>query len=131
MKRTPMKRKRSSPRRRDAPTFQRADWDEATLILWARARGKCEHCGRDLNGKMERHHRQRRRDGGDRLSNLLAVLPECHGEIHAHPTLSRENGWIVSAFAADPAAASVMQWGEQLVQLDDEGHAAAVHVRTV
>jgi hypothetical protein len=127
MKRTPMKRKRSTPRRRTAPTFQRNDWDEATMTLWARSRGNCEHCGRPLNGRMERHHRQRRRDGGDRLSNLLAVLPDCHGEIHAHPALSRERGWIVSAYVADPRAIPVSQWGEQQVVFDDKGNAFTVH----
>lgn len=77
---------------------------------------------------MERHHRQRRRDGGDRLSNLLAVLPECHGEIHSHPALAREHGWIVSAFAADPARVEVLQWGEQRVTFTDDGTAVSVSV---
>lgn len=128
MKRSgPIRSKRPKSRRRRVPTFQRVDWDEATLQLWQRSRDKCEHCGRGLNGQMERHHRQRRQVGGDRLSNLIAVLPECHGEIHGHPALSREHGWIVSAYVDDPASVPVTQWGDQLVTLDDEGHAYAKH----
>lgn len=97
------------------------------MLLWQRCRGRCEHCGRELNGRMERHHRQRRRDGGDRLSNLIALLPECHAEVHMHPQLSREHGWIVSAFTSDLASVPLLQWGSQLVLLDDEGHAYAHH----
>lgn len=123
-----LKPKRKTRRRREAPTFEQADWDEATMLLWARARGRCEHCGRDLNGTAERHHRQRRAVGGDRLSNLMLVLPECHhAAIHAHPELAREQGWIVSAFVDDPASVPMMQWGEQAVILDDTGCASAHH----
>ena len=73
----------------------------------------------------ERHHRQRRQVGGDRLSNLLALHSLCHRYITEHPTEAEANGWIVSSHgpggvAPDPAAAPVRIRGA-LWLLDDDG----------
>ena len=110
------------------PRWTQAEWDEATLVLWQRAQDRCEHCGKPLRGRMSRHHRQRRAVGGDRYANLLVLLPACHGDIHASPASSRDNGWIVSAFVDDPADIPVLLWGGRTVRLDDDGNAVVVHM---
>lgn len=103
-----MKQKRATPRRRNAPVWGPAEWEEATLLLLARSGHRCERCGHPLAGRMERHHRIRRRDGGDRLSNLLVLHSSCHQYVTEHPEEARANGWIVSALSGvDPAAAPV------------------------
>lgn len=78
------------------PTRWTADeWATMNLLLEARAGGACERCGHEC-GKANRHHRKRRREGGDSLSNIILVGSECHAEIHAHPELARREGFIVS-----------------------------------
>lgn len=97
------------------------------MLLWARARGLCERCG-DAQ-PIERHHRKRRRDGGDRLSNLLFLCSSCHRHITDQPesdTRARELGYIVPANGlALSEAVPVLQWGSTWVLLDDEGGAVA------
>lgn len=117
-----VRRKRATPRRRTAPRWAIEDWAAANLILYGRANGCCEHCGRPLNGRAERHHRMRRRDGGDRLSNLLLLLPECHSWVTEHPTEAKANGWIVEVGIADPADVPVrLGLSGALWLLDDQG----------
>lgn len=127
MRRTPMKRKRSTARKRTAPRFERETWDEATMLLWARSRGLCERCG-DAE-PTERHHRKRRRDGGDRLCNLLFLCTGCHREITDQPesvTRARALGYIVPALGiAEPETYAVLLWGSTWVLLDDDGKAVA------
>ena len=63
-----------------------------------RSRGLCERCQCDLNTvRIERHHRIRRRDRGDRLSNLLALCSACHLWITDHPEEAYANGWSIRA----------------------------------
>lgn len=120
MKRSRIKPRRSTPRRRDAPQADAEWWAEATMLLLGRSGSRCERCGKPLAGAMERHHRQRRRDGGDRLSNLLALHPSCHQWITEHPAEAREHGWIVSASNPDPSRMPVMIAGGWWL-LDDLG----------
>lgn len=89
-----VRRKRATPRRREAPRFEEGDWDDATMILLARCGGRCEVCGKNLDGDGVRHHRMRRKDGGDRLANLMLIHDACHRDVHAHPQDSVDNGWI-------------------------------------
>lgn len=125
MKRTPMparkapmarsrvKPKRSTPRRREAPRWDWDAWLTAGPMLEARAGGCCERCGSG-RGPFDRHHRKRRRDGGDTYANILYVCSGpggCHGWIHEHPAESRKAGWIV-AVARDPASMPVW-WRRQ------------------
>lgn len=92
------------------------------MLLLARSGSRCEKCGGDLLGVgLERHHRQRRRDGGDRISNLLALHPACHKWITEHPEESKVNGWIVPAWVADPALVPVQLPGGGLWVLGDDG----------
>lgn len=123
-----MKRKRANPRRRTAPRVAtQSGWDEFTMLLWARSRGVCEKCGD--NAPTDRHHRMRRRDGGDRLSNLLFLCSTCHHWLHDNPesvTRARALGYIVPALGvARPETYELLQWGTTWVLLDDDGHAVA------
>jgi hypothetical protein len=75
-----------------------------------------------LHGQAERHHRMRRRDGGDRLSNLVLLLPRCHGYWTEHPAEARLLGIIVPALGgADPAHVPVWHLGRTWVLLGDDG----------
>lgn len=125
MKRSRIKPRRSTPRRREAPQEDGDWWADATFALLRRCADRCERCGGPLRGRLERHHRQRRRDGGDRVSNLLALHPECHSWVTTHPAEAIERGWIVPV-EADPAAARVWLAGVGLrpggwFLLDDGG----------
>lgn len=127
MRRAPIKRKRANPRRRDAPRFERQQWDEASMKLFARSRGQCERCAE--RPPAERHHRKRRRDGGDELANLLFLCKPCHDEITDQPesvTRARALGYIVPALGvAESLTYPVLLWGTTWVLLDNDGSAVA------
>lgn len=119
-----VRRKRPTPRRRLAPREGAEWWAEATVALLRRCGYRCERCGHPLGENLERHHRQRREVGGDRLANLLALHSRCHAYITEHPEEALANGWIVSSHAADPAAVPVRLpglTGTALWLLDDDG----------
>lgn len=84
--------------------------DDATKrVLWDRARGHCELCGRDLQGgfPFSRHHRRPRGMGGSSvewvndLTNLLllcgsATTPHgCHAYIESHRAEAYDAGWLI------------------------------------
>jgi hypothetical protein len=96
------------------------EWERASTLLLARSRARCEVCGHTIGVGVERHHRQRRAVGGDRLANLLYLHRHCHAWVHAHPADARAAGWIVSAYG-DPATTPVRLWSKALVLLDDSG----------
>lgn len=88
----------------------------------ARADYACERCGHTDRG-IERHHRKRRRDGGESFQNLVALCagPDgCHAWAHAHPALARRYGWIVSV-NRDPIVVPVLWRNRQWVLLTEEG----------
>ena len=93
-------RHRYAKRRREAPQWAPNDWVDASLTLLRRDGGRCGWCGKDLNGVGARHHRMRRRDGGDRLANLVMLHPWCHnvspGSVHQEPALAVHLGFIVT-----------------------------------
>lgn len=138
MKRTPLARKaplkrggplprttgvkavRSKPRRREAPRWTRADWVKANTLLMERSGGVCERCRKPDCGPFERHHRKRRRDGGDRLANLLLLGRPCHVWVTEHPREAREAGWIVPVWG-DPLVVPVLV-GSRWWLLDDAGN---------
>lgn len=125
MTRGRVKAKRATPRRRESPQEGPEWWSTANMLLALRSGERCEHCGVLLNGRAERHHRQRRQVGGDRLSNLLLLLPEHHTWITEHPAEALEAGWIVSTYGPDgtpdPATVPVRIAGQFLWLLDDHG----------
>lgn len=102
------------------PRWSAEQWADNDLFLMGRAAGSCERCGKEC-GPVERHHRKRRREGGDSLSNLLVVGRECHAQIHAHPVESRKFGWIVSVYR-DPLEVPVLWHRSEWVSFDDDGN---------
>jgi len=126
VKRSRVKPYRETARRRLAPEEDAEWWAWATMELLGRSGSRCEKCGQPLGSSMERHHRQRRRVGGDRLANLMALHPHCHQWITEHPAAAREAGWIVSAegpggVAPDPAEIPVRLPDGYLWLLRDDG----------
>lgn len=100
-----------------------AEWEQATLVLVQRQRGRCARCWKGLNNDGVRHHRKRRRDGGDALSNVVLLHDACHRWVHANPAEARGLGLIVP-FAADVLAWPLAVQGGGWVTLDDSGGAA-------
>lgn len=96
------------------------EWADNNLLLEARAAGACEKCGKEC-GPVQRHHRKRRREGGDSVENLLFVGAPCHQRIHAHPVESRRYGWIVSAYVADPSTVPVLWRSKEWVLFTADG----------
>ena len=117
-RRAPMKRRRSTPRRRESPRWDAEDWQQGNLILMARAGYTCERCGK--GERVERHHRKRRRDGGESFPNLTALCPECHSWCHEHPGTARKYGWIVSV-SRDPAGVPMLWRSREWVMLTADG----------
>lgn len=98
---------------------------EARAAVRERSGGRCELlAAADCTAlAAEQHHRQRRRDGGHGLANLVDACSPCHAHAHAHPALARDRGWIVSAFAVDPALEPV-RYGDpidRVVWFHDDG----------
>lgn len=120
MKRTPLRSRRHTPRRREGPRWEAADWQPALMRILARSGYRCECCGTDLGPGVEVHHRVRRRDGGDRLSNLLALTPTCHRRWTTNPAEAKARGIIVPPWA-DPADVPVLHRGTAWSALDDDG----------
>lgn len=121
LRRTAMRRKRATPRRREAPRWTAEEWDKNADTLYRRSGLYCECCGKDTYGvQTERHHRQRRRDGGDRLSNLLLLRRECHQYWTEHPTEAKSRGIIVPPWT-DPADTPVLLRGTSWSLLTDDG----------
>jgi hypothetical protein len=97
--RAPIRPKRETPRRRNrdddhAPLL----WSDVRLVIYTRALGRCEGCGRQLNiANMEAHHRRTRKVGPDCPCNALALCSDCHhAGTHGQPEEARELGRIVS-----------------------------------
>ncbi|MEX5631915.1 HNH endonuclease [Parafrankia sp. FMc2] len=101
-------------------------------LLLARAGGRCESCGADLDiSRYSLHHRRPVGMGGSRAadlhcpSNLLVLCGRdnrdgCHGAVHSHPTDAREAGLLVRR-AATPARVPVLIHGVRLVLLSPDG----------
>jgi hypothetical protein len=88
--------------------------------LFIRAAGRCEWCGNLLHDDAARHHRMRRRDGGDRFANVVLLHTACHRHVHANPIDARASGFIVPTSAGDVAAQPILIRGHWRL-LDDAG----------
>lgn len=124
LRRTAMRPKRATPRRREAPRWDPEGWEDANALLVLRAGARCECCGKPFAGAPddtpERHHRMRRRDGGDRLSNLLMLRRACHAYWTEHPAEAIGRGIIVPTYR-DPATSPVLWRGTEWSVLTDDG----------
>lgn len=55
---------------------------------------RCEICGDQR--PSERHHKLRRSAGGsDDRENTMDLCQGCHGEVHANPAYSYEQGYLI------------------------------------
>lgn len=97
LRRSRIRPKRRTPRRRTAPRWTAEEWTVATVNLLIRDHGRCPVCAELVTHATgaERHHRMRRRDGGDRYSNLLLLHPDCHAWVTTHPEEAHDAGLIV------------------------------------
>lgn len=82
----------------DGPTRATCD------IVDARDDWRCQRCGASLAVTSgSRHHRQLRRSGDHRPSNLILLCGSgttgCHGWVHANPKAARAEGLIVPSWA--------------------------------
>lgn len=74
----------------------------------ARARMRCEKCGRNLTwGGGQIHHRKPRQMGGTRdpkinsMANLVFICGDCHGWIESNRSEAYSSGWLVHS-GTDP-----------------------------
>jgi hypothetical protein len=94
-------------------------WADNDLFLMGRAAGSCERCGKEC-GPVQRHHRKRRREGGDSLENLVVLGAPCHREVHAHPVEARRTGFIVS-MSREPLDIPILWHLREWVYLTPDG----------
>lgn len=90
----------------------------ARRAVSARSGDACERCG---GRAAQIHHRQRRREGGHGLSNLVHLCYTCHRQVHAEPDRARAEGFIVTvATPRDQIAAQPLRtiWGNRLLNED-------------
>lgn len=68
------------------------------LEIWERDKGTCQRCGKP--GHQEHHIRPAdRRENVVCKERIKVVCCDCHGEIHAHPAMSYEDGWLLPSWA--------------------------------
>lgn len=102
------------------PRWDRGEWDTATVMLLGRDGSDCSWCGKGLRGDAHRHHRMRRKEGGDRLENLVLVHGACHAELHSQVWEARRRGFVVPTWS-DPLAWPVHLRGIAWSWLNAEG----------
>lgn len=66
-----------------------------------RQNGQCARCG---NAYSDLHHRQRRREGGHGVHNLVGLCRTDHKWVHANPKRAREDGFIIGVHEKDVAS---------------------------
>lgn len=97
-----------------------AEWEHATLLVLHRDGDRCLWCGQPLRNDAARHHRMRRREGGDRLANVVLLHTRCHEFVHGNPIVARGRGFIVSVYNDVLTKPLVAKDGRAWL-LDDEG----------
>lgn len=101
-------------------------WAAVRALIWARACGRCERCGRLLDPHgWDGHHRKLRSQGGQHsAANAVALCPDCHtaapDAVHRRRAVARLAGWIVHP-SADPATVPVQLHNGRRVWLDAGG----------
>lgn len=84
---------------RDGKLSYQTEFEKMRPQVFERSGGRCEAFGFSSNCSgvgTHVHHRRRRGQGGANvLANLIGVCPFCHAEIHSHPTLATELGYLV------------------------------------
>jgi 5-methylcytosine-specific restriction endonuclease McrA len=114
MKRTPLIRRAPLRAIGKRSRLRDKEWKVNRALAMERAGGRCELestlyttpdldvvCGshRCRGTATEVHHRLPTSGGGKHdLDNLLALCGDCHRHIHKYPTVSYENGWLISRY---------------------------------
>lgn len=84
-----------------------------------RDQGQCCRCG---GAATDVHHRQRRREGGHGVHNLVSLCRNCHSACHARPKMAMETGYIVPTHVPqDEVAQVVLHAFYGPVRLDQQG----------
>ena len=100
---------------------------DATLAVCERDYWRCFRCGENCFERPHSvHHRVLGNRRDNRHSNLILLCGTgttgCHGWVHNHPKLSRDEGWIVSKFTRqDTSEVPVLHHQLGRVRLDDNG----------
>lgn len=101
-------------------------------VVWSRAHGCCERCGKAISGNYSIHHRKPRGMGGTKdaaansPSNLVllcgsATTPEgCHTAVEKFRQAALNTGWIVTR-TADPARVPLKYPSGRWYLLNDDG----------
>lgn len=75
-------------------------------------------------------HRKGAAQGGPwHVTNLLHACRSCHNWIHAHPSVARRNGWMVSGADDDYASVPVLLRQSRLVLLTATGRYMPIKLR--
>ena len=83
--------------------------------------GNCERCGK--HPAVHPHHRWLRSQGGlDVPSNIAAICPGCHREVHLNVDAAVEAGWIVQAPYDFRGTEVTLHDGTRLRFTDDYGY---------
>lgn len=82
----------------------------------ARSMGLCERCG---GAGSEIHHRQRRRDGGHAVENLVNLCGTDHRWAHANPEAAKIKGFIVDPWVEDMAEVPIKTYSEWVLFRSD------------
>jgi hypothetical protein len=83
-----------------------------TTTVDTREQQRCIRCGKWVESNGSRHHRQRRRDGGHSVANLVLLCGSgttgCHGQVHSHPVYARATGYIIPTWVKDVSAIPIL-----------------------
>lgn len=120
MKRSGMPARKATPRKREALRLGAEGWEELSIRVLGRDGTRCAWCGEQLRNDADRHHRQRRRDGGDVIENIVIMHSACHHYAHEHVADARRAGIIVPTWA-DPVETPVDMPGIGWCLLTPEG----------
>lgn len=101
------------------------DYEAVRALVWSRAKGYCERCGKSLSDNWALHHRKLRSRGGlDTADNLVALHHECHNlatnSVHNQPKLASEQGFMVSSWA-EPSEVPLLLPNGDSVTLNKDG----------
>lgn len=106
---------------------------QVRALVWERAAGRCEICGRFPGDFFSIHHRRARGMGGTRSksvnmpANLLFVCGSgttgCHGKIESFRHMAYQSGWLLK-WGQDASAAPFVDSSGVWWLLDNDGRKA-------
>lgn len=99
--------------------------DFARALVYARCKGYCEKCGRQLPDSWALHHRKLRSRGGkDEVCNFVALHHSCHNmatdSVHFNPTDAQNKGLMVASWE-NPLACPLTLPDGSIVTLTEKG----------